>query len=354
MSERKVLNKYYPPDFDPSKIPKLRLPRNRQYSIRIMAPFNMRCNTCGEYVYKGKKFNSRKETVENEDYLGLKIFRFYIKCPRCVSEIAFKTDLKNTDYTLEAGATRNFEAAKLAEQMEERSRKEKEEEEMNNPMKVLENRTKASRQEMEQIDALEELRDLNNRHATVDHETMLKLHAAYEEQLAKLQEEEDENLVKSIFNTQDSDYIKRLDDDDEEEDNGVPSGSCVPTKNQQFGDLLTEHIKEEAVVQKKRAWDQSVGLLSTKSSLSSLVKKKKSPEMDSEGPSRSCEKTSTVTKIKCETEVSSKKREDCDKTQESKDISKDITVKVEPKVSMPVSSSALSLLGSYSDSDSDT
>lgn len=49
---------------------------------------------------------------------------------------------------------------------------------------------------MEQIDALEELRDLNNRHATVDHETMLKLHAAYEEQLAKLQEEEDENLVK--------------------------------------------------------------------------------------------------------------------------------------------------------------
>ena len=49
-----------------------------------------RCNTCGEYIYKGKKFNSRKETVEDEDYLGLKIFRFYIKCPRCVAEIAFK------------------------------------------------------------------------------------------------------------------------------------------------------------------------------------------------------------------------------------------------------------------------
>lgn len=48
----------------------------------------------------------------------------------------FQTDLKNTDYTLEAGAKRNFEAAKLAEEMEERSRKEKEEEELNNPMKV--------------------------------------------------------------------------------------------------------------------------------------------------------------------------------------------------------------------------
>ena len=44
-----------------------------------MAPFSMRCNTCGEYIYKGKKFNARKETVQGEDYYGIKIFRFYIK-----------------------------------------------------------------------------------------------------------------------------------------------------------------------------------------------------------------------------------------------------------------------------------
>jgi hypothetical protein len=44
-----------------------------------MAPCNMRCNTCGEYIYKGKKFNARKEDVENEDYLGIRIYRFYIK-----------------------------------------------------------------------------------------------------------------------------------------------------------------------------------------------------------------------------------------------------------------------------------
>ncbi|XP_026306473.1 splicing factor YJU2 [Piliocolobus tephrosceles] len=92
MSERKVLNKYYPPDFDPSKIPKLKLPKDRQYVVRLMAPFNMRCKTCGEYIYKGKKFNARKETVQNEVYLGLPIFRFYIKCTRCLAEITFKVD----------------------------------------------------------------------------------------------------------------------------------------------------------------------------------------------------------------------------------------------------------------------
>ncbi len=59
----------------------------------IGCPYNFRCGTCGEYIYKGKKFNSRKEDVEDDDYLGLKIFRFYIRCPRCVAEISFKVDL---------------------------------------------------------------------------------------------------------------------------------------------------------------------------------------------------------------------------------------------------------------------
>jgi len=58
---------------------------------RVIAAY--RCNTCGEYIYKGKKFNSRKETVENETYLGLHIFRFYIKCPGCIAEIAFKVSI---------------------------------------------------------------------------------------------------------------------------------------------------------------------------------------------------------------------------------------------------------------------
>lgn len=55
-----------------------------------------RCKTCGEYIYKGKKFNARKETVQNEAYLGLPIFRFYIKCTRCLAEITFKVGAAST------------------------------------------------------------------------------------------------------------------------------------------------------------------------------------------------------------------------------------------------------------------
>ena len=41
-------------------------------------------------MYKGRKFNARKETAIGETYLGIQIYRFYIRCPKCLSEITFK------------------------------------------------------------------------------------------------------------------------------------------------------------------------------------------------------------------------------------------------------------------------
>lgn len=201
MSERKVLNKYYPPDFDPSKIPRMKLARNRQYTVRLMAPFNMRCKTCGEYIYKGKKFNARKEDVEGDDYLGIRIYRFYIKCTRCLQEISFKTDPKNTDYEIEAGATRNFMALKLAEEQAQREEDEEKEEEATNPMKLLEKRTQQSKQELELLESLEELKDLNRRQQTIDYEQMLEQFdtETVKQRTEKEQEELDEKFIKSIF-----------------------------------------------------------------------------------------------------------------------------------------------------------
>jgi len=205
MSERKVLNKYFPPDFDPELISRRKHPRNSQQVVRLMAPFSMRCNTCGEYVYKGKKFNARKETVDGEDYLGIKIFRFYIKCTLCSAEITFKTDPKNTDYTAEHGASRNFEPWRDEGAEEEVDRLAKLEEEENNPMKVLENKTVDSKREMDILDALQDIRARNARNERVGLSGDLLARMGLEEEETeddaerKRLEEEDERLVQEVF-----------------------------------------------------------------------------------------------------------------------------------------------------------
>ena len=51
MSERKVLNKYYPIDYDPRRLPRQKGMGNIEDKImviRTMAPFHMRCKTCGK------------------------------------------------------------------------------------------------------------------------------------------------------------------------------------------------------------------------------------------------------------------------------------------------------------------
>lgn len=162
----------------------------------------MRCKTCGEYIYKGKKFNARKEDVEGDDYLGIRIYRFYIKCTRCLQEISFKTDPKNTDYEIEAGATRNFMALKLAEEQAQREEDEEKEEEATNPMKLLEKRTLQSKQELELLESLEELKDLNRRQQTIDYDQMLQqfdTDKSSRQRTEKEQEELDEQYIKSVF-----------------------------------------------------------------------------------------------------------------------------------------------------------
>uniref|UniRef100_A0A8C3R951 Splicing factor YJU2 n=1 Tax=Cyanoderma ruficeps TaxID=181631 RepID=A0A8C3R951_9PASS len=269
MSERKVLNKYYPPDFDPAKIPKLKLPKDRQYVVRLMAPFNMRCKTCGEYIYKGKKFNARKETVQNEVYLGLPIFRFYIKCTRCLAEITFKTDPENTDYTMEHGATRNFQAEKLLEEEEKRLQKEREEEELNNPMKVLENRTKDSKLEMEVLENLQELKELNQRQANVDFEAMLKQYKELEEEQRRKEQEEDEQEMKAMLEQAQNRRLLVDSDSDEEKPRPNPTAQTKPT------DILREDPQPQSKKPRTESWERSVGKLSTRAQLAGLVAPRK-------------------------------------------------------------------------------
>ncbi|VDN91674.1 unnamed protein product [Brugia pahangi] len=220
-TERKVFQKYYPPDFDPSKIPRAKGQRNRQFVQRVMAPYNMQCDTCHEYIYKGKKFNMRRETAEGETYLGLKIFRFYFRCPNCLAEITFKTDLENCDYQQEHGATRLFEAFKLYQQ-EEKAKETKEEEEKKDPMKMLEKRTKMSRAEMEALGKLEELQETNRRHETFGPDQYFQNLDGTRAEALRLQEEDEKFIQKLYGRTEDGKIIKRiLDDENKNMDSSV-------------------------------------------------------------------------------------------------------------------------------------
>ena len=164
------------------------------------------CLKCGEFIYKGKKFNSRKETVQGEVYLGIKIFRFYIKCTRCAAEITFKTDPANSDYTVEYGASRNYEPWKQeAEEKSEADELQRKAEE--DAFAKLEAKTMDYKEEMETLDALDELRSQNARIQEIDLEKLL--HKEEEEQ-----EQKDNAIINAIqFGFSPESVVRKIEDD---------------------------------------------------------------------------------------------------------------------------------------------
>jgi len=128
----------------------------------MMFPFTMICDACGEYNYTGTKFTSKCETIKGESYLGLKVYRFYGRCRHCWAEFTFKTDPKNSDYTMESGGKRTYEAWKDADLAEAQLKNEKEEAEKDQ-MKALEQKSVDVAAEMQRIEDLDAIRTLNKR-----------------------------------------------------------------------------------------------------------------------------------------------------------------------------------------------
>ncbi|ROW02951.1 hypothetical protein VSDG_01940 [Cytospora chrysosperma] len=207
MSERKVLSKYYPPEFDPRQLTRKKGPKPvgpKVQTVRLMAPFSMKCTSCGEYIYKGRKFNARKETPEDEKYLGIQIFRFYIRCTRCSAEITFKTDPKNQDYTCERGAKRNTEPWRKVDEEEtdeQRLDRLEQEEEERNAMQELEAKTVDAKREMAIADALDEIRTRNARMERANHDGMMGEVALVrpEDEKRRMEDEEDENAYRQAL-----------------------------------------------------------------------------------------------------------------------------------------------------------
>ncbi len=174
MAERKVLIKYYPPDFNPALLEKRTRRIDKQDNVRMMMPLTCRCNTCGSYAYIGTKYNMRKETVLNQRYLGIAIFRFYFKCNDCYSEITFVTDPKNSDYIVEHGATRSYDAYRDVLAAETALKQLREADEEGDSMRFLENRTADSKREIDINDALEEIRINSKRRGLITADQMLQ------------------------------------------------------------------------------------------------------------------------------------------------------------------------------------
>lgn len=112
MSERKSINKYYPPDYDPSKQPKKKKQKTTVIpTVRLMLPFSIKCLHCDEYMAHRRKFNARKENT-GEDYIGIKIIKFTFRCPKCYAQLSFQTDPKNGDFECIEGCKKNYEKPK--------------------------------------------------------------------------------------------------------------------------------------------------------------------------------------------------------------------------------------------------
>ena len=206
MGERKVLNKYIPSDFDPKLVPRTKKPKDDLVSVRMMLPFTIQCSTCSSFMYRGRKFNSKKENVGGAEgkYLGIQRYRFYIKCTACSRPLTFLTDPENTDYEMETGGTRTFEVHKDRDKIKEDVETKELQSEKEDPMKALENRVLASQKEMQDLDNLDEIKAMNMRH--------LKMMA-----MGKAGEDATNEILNAHHQVQEIDpSLVELDDEDEE------------------------------------------------------------------------------------------------------------------------------------------
>jgi hypothetical protein len=201
MADDKVMNQYYPSDFDPSKMLPIKAIRPKrsaglkQMSIRMMLPFTMRCDSCGQFLFIATKFNSRCEKIPGKTALGLNAYRFYGSCKHCKGEFTFRTDPEKSDYILESGGTRSYEAFKDADLAEEELAKSKAEAEAADEGEKLENKIYDTAEEMRRIEELGELRSLNKREARRNEAIHLAIErvtkAAFEEDGIALNDDEE-------------------------------------------------------------------------------------------------------------------------------------------------------------------
>ena len=225
-----------------------------------MAPFSMKCTQCGEFIYKGRKFNARKETTDDK-YYSIAIYRFYIRCTRCSAEITFKTDPKNMDYECEKGAKRNFEpwrtqGGKEESEEERLDRLEKEEEERG-AMKELEMKVVDAKREMKIADALDEIRTRNARNERVE-KGGIEGGVEEKDEESDRMEMEMEEMARRAFMTDTGDRVRRLGEEDEGK--GIAGPSMADGESEQKDALAMPPPTFKRAVKKKKDFSAALGI----------------------------------------------------------------------------------------------
>ncbi|CAE7268656.1 Yju2 [Symbiodinium natans] len=247
---------YYPPDFDASKLMPVKAlkPKGPQMmNIRMMFPFTMVCDSCKEYNYTGTKFTAKVEQIKRESYLGLKVYRFYGRCRHCWSEFTFKTDPKNSDYTMESGGKRTYEAWKDADAMESQLKQEKEKEAAQDQMKALEQKAVDVQSEMQRLEDLDAIRTMNKRLGNRDASIQGALdylfkqeeaRSADEEKLSKAEMEE----LKGFKEEKEQEAKRKLDEelDTSEPAESSSSAAAKAPKATQVGSAILSAVAERA------------------------------------------------------------------------------------------------------------
>lgn len=161
MAERKATNKYYPPDWDPSKGSvnkhvKSHPLRDRARKIdqgilvvRFEMPFNIWCLKCENHIAMGVRYNAEKSKTGN--YYSTPIYKFRMKCHLCDNHFEIQTDPSKFDYVILSGARRR------AEPTQDSDSEEVEKQKLNDAMSRLE---KKIEDKMEAESRLPNLHDL--------------------------------------------------------------------------------------------------------------------------------------------------------------------------------------------------
>jgi hypothetical protein len=146
-----------------------------------------------------------------------------------------KTDPQNSDYIMESGASRNFEPWRATDEAMDEAVKQKNTEETGDVMKALENRTIESKQEMDILAALDEMKSMRARHSMVGVEDMMQaLHCTAEVKEKELAEV-DEAVLRSVVFQNSQNFVWRLDDDDLEDEYEVDIDSNEDSKGKGSG-----------------------------------------------------------------------------------------------------------------------